>query len=126
LHIVDGRMDETRAAPKALLENRRFVLFAVALTGCSFGFTSSPRTAPCTTSRAPAIIDTVIASMASVALVVGIQSAVKGCRNDSEGVCGATTGGLIASGALLSAVFWPSAWLGYSRASQCEELMKRQ
>jgi hypothetical protein len=94
----------------------------VLLAGCSFLFTRSPETPKCSPSRAAPIADTVVASIGTVLLGLGILSSIQGCRNNDEGICTDVTTLFLVSGGVLSAAFWPSAYLGYHRASECEDL----
>jgi hypothetical protein len=99
------------------------LLAAITMTGCSLFLTSRPRAASdCSTSRAAPIVDTVVASAASLVLLSGLASAATGCPHDEDGMCAGVTILFIGAGTLFSAAFWPSAAVGYTRAGQCEEL----
>jgi hypothetical protein len=102
---------------------RLAALAAVTLTGCSLFLTAPARDASdCTSSRAAPITDTVLASAASLVLLTGLGLASTGCPHDDDRVCSGFSVLFIGGGTLLSAAYWPSAAVGYSRTARCDEL----
>jgi hypothetical protein len=94
--------------------------------GCSFLFTRSPETPTCSTSRAAPIVDTVVASLATTLISVGLVGLASGCKNDNDGICSGVTAGSLVVGGSVAAVYWPSAIVGYRRVGQCEDLQAGQ
>jgi len=94
----------------------------VLLCGCSFLFTRAPETRACSPSRVAPILDTVAASLATVAVALGAGNLAFDCKNDNDGVCGGISAGMLLVGGVTAAATWPSAIVGYNRAARCEEL----
>jgi hypothetical protein len=106
------------------------VVFGVYSSGCSLIFTKGPQPEvkpppPCTTDNNMPITDTVIASLSAVALVGGAillaSPAPQSCRGTwtcgwAEGFTGA---GLVLGGLVGTAIFTPSAIVGYMRTADC-------
>jgi hypothetical protein len=104
----------------------------VAGSGCSLIFARGPELErqppePCTSSNGYAIADTTLAAV-SVAAVVGgsiaVADSTKARENKpAEGVAGL---GLIGVGVIGTAIFVPSAVLGYNRAAACRAWLETQ
>jgi hypothetical protein len=91
----------------------------VLLAGCSFLFTSEVNTPNCSVSRAAPIADTVVASVATAALIAGV-GIFGGCSSEGENApCLASASLLMLPGLVLAAATWPSAAVGYQRAASC-------
>ncbi len=97
-------------------------LLALLLSGCSFLFTSSPETRECVPRRVPPVLDTVAATIATAAVALGAGNLAFGCKNDNDGICSGISAGMLVFGGVTALVEWPSAIVGWSRASRCEEL----
>ena len=103
-------------------------------TGCSFIYTKGPQPnldppPPCTASNSAPTADTVVAAASVVALVAGAIVAATATSNcTGEMFCGLEQGvtgiGLIAGGAIGTAIFVPSAIVGYNRTADCRAWLK--
>ena len=94
-------------------------------SGCSLVFTRGPGLdrqppEPCTPSNGYAIADTALAVVSVAAIVAGSIAVAEGTKprenSPAEGIAGL---GLIGAGVVGTAIFVPSAVVGYNRAGAC-------
>ncbi len=105
---------------------RILALSVMFVSGCSFIFVDTPpsrevatklgHTDNCTRSRAPAIIDTVIAVSYGLSTANALSAAAAGGPDAAEATAYAV------GAALGGALFTAAAYYGYSNARECEEL----
>jgi len=105
----------------------------VACSGCSLVYTRGPQTGaspsppePCTSSNGYAIADTVLAALSFAAAVGGTILVIDSTKCPHPGTCefgglgeGVTGLGLLGAGLVSTAIFTPSAVVGYNRAAAC-------
>ena len=98
---------------------------AMAGSGCSLVFTRGPgldrqSPEPCTSSNGYAIADTALAVVSVAAIIGGSVAVAQGSKPGSNDLGEAVTGlGLIGTGVVGTAIFVPSAIVGYNRAAAC-------
>ena len=121
-----------RQCPAALT---LFAAVTVGSSGCSLVFTRGPQTgaspiAPerCTSTNGYAIADTVLAALSFAAAVGGTILVIDSTKCPHPGTCefgavgeGVTGLGLLGAGLVSTAIFTPSAVVGYNRAAACRE-----
>ena len=91
---------------------KRLALALLLSSGCSLAVMNKPTTSNCTRSKAPAIVDTTVAVVATVTAIAAMV-AIDGGNQAREGVAG---------GALLGGVlFTASAGNGWGWSRQCSE-----